>query len=61
MQEQSKVRLEICQKIYTTGFLVQKNYTLKLREVRLFLPKKKQCKLINLGVFLLKFNWVCKF
>ena len=29
-------RLEICQKIYTTGFSDQKFYTLKLRNLRLF-------------------------
>ena len=40
-------RLEICQKNYTTGFLGQKLYTLKVRKFRLFLPKKKQRKCIN--------------
>ena len=33
-----KGRLEICQKIYTTEFLGQKFYTLKMRKLRLFLP-----------------------
>ena len=34
-----KVRLEICQKIYTTRFSGQKFYTLKVRKLRLFLLK----------------------
>ena len=46
-------RLEICQKIYTTGFSGQKFYTLNVRKFRLFLLKKKQRKCINLAVFLL--------
>ena len=33
-------RLEICQKIYTTGFLDQRFYTLTVRNLRLFLLKK---------------------
>ena len=37
-------RLEICQKIYTTGFLGQKFYTLKMRKLRLSLPTMKQRK-----------------
>ena len=54
------VRLEICQKIYMTGFSGQKFYTLKVHILQLFLLKKKQCKCINLAAFLLEFNWVCK-
>ena len=41
------VRLEICQKIYTTGFSRQKFYTLKVRKLRLFLQQKKPCKGID--------------
>ena len=52
------LRLEICQKIYTTGFSDQKFYTLKVRTLRLFSLKKKQRKCINLVVFLLELNWV---
>ena len=44
-------RLEICQKIYTTGFSGQKFYTLKVRKLRLFLLKKKQRKCINISYF----------
>ena len=50
------LRLEICQKIYTTGFSVQKFYTLKVRNLRLFLLKKKQRKCINLVAFFCQ-NW----
>ena len=39
-------RLEICQKIYTTGFL----HT-KMRKLRRFLLKKKQRKCINISYF----------
>ena len=42
-------RLDICQKNYTTGFLDQKFYTLKVRTLQLFLLKKKQRKCINRG------------
>ena len=35
-------RLEICQKIYTTGFSDQKFYTLKMRNLQLFLLKKNR-------------------
>ena len=49
-------RLEICQKIYMTRFSVQKFYTLRVRNLRLFLLKKKQRKCINLVAFLLEFN-----
>ena len=35
-------RLEICQKSYTTGFLCQKFYTLKMHKSGLILPKIKQ-------------------
>ena len=49
-------RLEICQKIHTTGFLDQKFYTLKVRNLQLFLLKKKQRKCINLVAFLLEIN-----
>ena len=55
-----KCRLESCPKIYTTGFFCQKFYILKVRELRLFLLKKKQRKCIYLVAFPLKFNWVCK-
>ena len=37
-------RLDVCQKVYTTGFLGKKFYSLKVRELRLFLLKKKQHK-----------------
>ena len=57
-------RLEICQKNFTTGFLGQKFYTLKLRILWLFLLKKKNSAnaliLAMLEAFLLEFNWVCK-
>ena len=49
-------RLEICQKIYTTGFSGQIFYTVKVRQLRLFLLKKKQRKCSDLGAFLLEFN-----
>ena len=49
-------RLEICQKIYMTGFSGQKFYTLKVRNLQLFLLKKKQRKCINLVAFLLEIN-----
>ena len=42
-------RLEICQKIYTTGFSGQKFYTLKRRKLRRFLLKKQQRKCINIS------------
>ena len=45
---QSVIRLEICQKIYTTEFLGQKFYTLKVRKLQLVLLKKKQQKCINI-------------
>ena len=54
------VRLEICQKIYTTGFSVQQFYTLNVRNLRLFLLKKKQRKCINLVAFLLEIKSVRK-
>ena len=44
-------RLEICQKIYTTRFLGQKFYTLKVRKLRRFLLKKKQRKCIDISYF----------
>ena len=44
-------RLEICQKIYTTGFVSQKFYTLKVRKLRLFLLKEKQRKCIYISYF----------
>ena len=44
-------RLEICQKIYTTGFRGQEFYKLKVRKLRLFLLKKKQRKCINITYF----------
>ena len=43
------VRLEICQKIYTTGFSAQKTYTIKVRKLRLSLLKKKVALLCILG------------
>ena len=42
-------RLEICQKIYTTGFSGQKFYTLKVRKLWPFLLTMKQCKCIKIG------------
>ena len=53
------VRLDICQKLYTTQFLGKQFYTLKVQNFGLFLLKKKQHKCIdisNLSDFLLKFN-----
>ena len=44
-------RLDICQKIYTTEFLGQKFYTLKVCKLRLFLIKKEQQKCINVSYF----------
>ena len=44
-------RLEICQKIYTTEFLGQKIYTLKVRKLRLFLLKDKQRECISSSYF----------
>ena len=44
-------RLEICQKIYTTGFFSQKFYTLKVHKLQRFLRKKKQRKCINISHF----------
>ena len=44
-------RLEICQKIYTTGFSGQKFYPLKVRKLRLFLLKEKQCICIYISYF----------
>ena len=43
-REQRAVRLEICQKIYTTGFLRQKFYTLKMCKLELILPTLKHRK-----------------
>ena len=45
------IRLEICQKIYTTGFFGQQFYTLKVRKLWRFSLKKKQRKCINIGYF----------
>ena len=42
-------RLEICQKIYTTGVFGQKFYTLKVRKLQLILLKRKQRKCKGLG------------
>ena len=47
----SEYRLEICEKIYMTGFFGQKIYTLKVRKLRQFLLKKKQRKCINISHF----------
>ena len=44
-------RLEICQKIYTTGFVGNKFYTLKKCILRRFLLKKRQRKCINISYF----------
>ena len=44
-------RLEICQKKYMTGFYGQKIYTLRVRKLRRFWPKKKQRKWINISYF----------
>ena len=49
------LRIEICQKINTTGFSDQNFYTLKVRKLRLFLLKKKQRKCIDLIAFVLEF------
>ena len=49
-------RLDICQKIYTTGFSDRKFYTLKVCNMRLFLLKKKLLKCSNLVAFLLEIN-----
>ena len=49
-------RLEICQKIYTNGFLDQKIYTLKVHKLRLFLLKKKQRECINISYLSRLFN-----
>ena len=51
LTKNKKVRLEICQKIYTTEFLGQKIYTLKVRKLRLFLLKNKQRKSISISYF----------
>ena len=56
------IRLDICQKIYTTGFSGKKIYTLKVHKFQLFLLKKKQRNCIDISYFssvLLEFNWVC--
>ena len=56
-KRQHMFRHEICQKFYTTGFLGQKLYTLKVRKLRLFLLTKKQRKFIiisNLSNFLVR-------
>ena len=45
------VRLEICQKIYTTEFSGQKFYTLKVRKFRLFLIKKETAKMHKCQLF----------
>ena len=45
-------RREICHKFYTTRFSGRKFYTLKVRELRLSLLKRKQRKYINLEAFL---------
>ena len=59
----STVRLEICQKIYTTGFRGKKFYTLKVRKLWWFLLKRN-CVNALISVILvdfsLEFNWVCK-
>ena len=41
--------LRFVKKKYTTGFLGQKFYTLKVRKLQLFLLIKKQCKCINIS------------
>ena len=45
------VRLDICQKLYTTQFLGKQFYTLKVQNFGLFLLKKKQHKCINIKYF----------
>ena len=58
-----QVRLEICQKIYTTEFPGQKFYTIKVRKLRLFLLKRNSVnalKSVILVASLLEFNSVCK-
>ena len=57
-------RLEICQKIYTTGFLRQKFYALKVRKLRLFLLKRNSINALISVIwvdFLLKFIFVENF
>ena len=44
-------RLEICQKIYTTGFFGKQIYTLKVHKLRRFVLKKKQRKCISISYF----------
>ena len=46
-----KDRLEICEQIYTTRFLGQKFYTLKVCKLRWFLLKKELRKCINISYF----------
>ena len=43
-------RLEICQMFYTTRFLGQKFYTLKMLKLELILPKVKQGKYQFIGL-----------
>ena len=43
--------LRFVKKIYTTGFSGKKFYTLKVRKLRLFLLKEKQCKCIYISYF----------
>ena len=60
---QGAIRLEICQKIYTTGFFGQKFYTLKVCKLRRFLLQNKKRKCINISYFsrlLLEFHRLCK-
>ena len=49
LTKQDSIRLEICQIIYTAGFLSQKFYTLKVRKLQLSELKKKQHKCINIS------------
>ena len=51
MEVELGIRLEICQKIYTTGFSGQKFYTLKVRKFRLFLLKENQLICIYISYF----------
>ena len=52
-------RLDICQKIYTTGFSGKQFYTLKVQKFRLFSLKKNSANALTsviLVAFLLEFN-----
>ena len=57
--EDGKCRLDICRKIYTTGFSGKQFYTLKVQKFRLFSLKKNSANALTsviLVAFLLEFN-----